>query len=347
MIRDETRRAARVSTAAVVAIALLTALAMTFMMPGEAHALKATGGAKMYRIQLEEKSVDTFLWSSGSEEHYESKIYAEGVSRSFDITGDGKPDVVKVTVEDESSPVSDYRVTVYVNNQRALKIPKDGATVLDAWSWGYEENISCDKGKENFPCYIVKLKNGKLFFSMQNNLYVYKGGKLKNVVNYKQMLGGGERYGDMKTGYVEKISGNNIYVRAEMNSLSLFFMQVQFKCAYKKGTFKPVSTTGELWVRMLRKNGSTPFVKAPTLKTRKAVTVYKNAKCTSKKFTVKKGKKIKLTKVYIKGTAMSVKVKSGGKTGWIKMAKTGKSKDLNNGWPPFKNLPYIFYNWPS
>ncbi|MEE0706914.1 MAG: hypothetical protein UCH28_11110 [Adlercreutzia sp.] len=215
----------------------------------------------------------------------------------YDATGDRKADTVKVATSYDNYDFGN-KITVYLNGKRAFS----KSTIFY-----YVE------------AQLIQLKNGKcfiyLFAPIDNGdaevcaLYQVKNGKLKRVINFNKGLG--SKIGYHVGGQVKKVSGNSMTVSFTSMSYMTGFISANYTYKYKSGTLKKTSTTGKL---------SVGFTPKSTYKTKKAITAYKNTKCTSKKFTIKKGAKVKFLKTYVKGNTVRFQVKSGGKTGWIKVA---------------------------
>lgn len=215
----------------------------------------------------------------------------------YDATGDRKADTVKVSTSYQDGYIGN-KITVYLNGKKAF--------VKSTWFYSVKAQL-------------IQLKNGKCFMylyaPMDNGdaevcaLYQIKNGKLKRVINFNKGLG--SKIGNHVGGEVKKVSGNSMTVSFTAMSYMASSISADYTYKYKSGTLKKTSSTGKLTVGFKGNN---------TYKTKKAITAYKNTKCTSKKFTIKKDAKVKFLKTYVKGNTVRFQVKSGGKTGWIKVA---------------------------
>lgn len=261
--------------------AAVFAMAVAMAVPAQAHALtspKVSNGAHVYTLQ------------------------ANTTYTSYDATGDGKPDTVRVATSTDQYNTGD-RITVYINNKK----------VFSKKTWFYYADIQ-----------LIQLKNKKCFLylhaPMDNDdaevcgVYQMKKGKLKQVINCNKAFG--TKIGYHTGGMVAKVSGNAIWMDMRDMSYMAGSIEATWKYAYKGGTLKRTSKTAKL---------SVPLAKHNTAKTKKSMTAYKNTACKAKKFTIKKGQKVKFLKVYVKGNTVRFQVKAGGKTGWIKVADNGHS----------------------
>ena len=216
----------------------------------------------------------------------------------YDATGDRKADTVKVATSYQDGYIGN-KITVYLNGKKAF--------AKSTWFYSVKAQL-------------IQLKNGKCFMylyaPMDNGdaevcaLYQVKNGKLKRVINFNKGLG--SKIGSHVGGEVKKVSGNSMTVSFRAMSYMAGSISADYTYKYKSGTLKKTSKTGKLHV------GTTSHKN--TYKSKKVITAYKNTKCTSKKFTIKKGAKVKFLKTYVKDNTVRFQVKSGGKTGWIKVA---------------------------
>lgn len=307
------------------ALALMMTLAATFAMPGEAHALKAAGGAKVFTLKMQ--NVDRV----GPDEYNDTKVTARAEYKDYDLTGDGKRDVLKVVANgseytyEDSGEVEPYfdSVAFYVNGKKALVLK-------------YNED---DSDATKFKFQIVQLKNKKQFLLIDGSaLYRYKSGKMCEALSAFAALNASKgKYCWSQGVAVKSVKGNTVTATMSAATYSLGVIRGDFKYTYKNGSFKRTTNSAPIRIYMATR-GSAKDKKQPTVKATKRMAAYKNANCKSKKFTIKKGQKVKFLKMYGKGSVFSVQVKSGGKTGWIKMATKWNSPLLNKTAPPFENL---------
>lgn len=280
---------------AVCAAALLMAVA-----PGVAHAApKVSGGAQVHTLS-------------------ENVTYTQ-----YDITGDKKPDKIKVKATYDGYGYGS-RIVVYVNGKKAFS--------KSTYFYGVVAQL-------------ITLKNGKPFLFLEawsdnddadvRGLFKCSKGKLKQVVDCNN--GFGKKIGTHRGGEIKAVTGNKIVVSHRIMSYMAGNISGDFTYKHTKGALKKTSSTGKLSVGNRKSN---------TYKALKSMKAYKSTSCKSAKFTIKKGQKVKFLKVYVKGNTVRFQVKAGGKTGWIKVADRYESPLMycrQESWgatyrPPFKGL---------
>lgn len=250
--------------------------------------------------------------TKGAEIHTlkENQTYTE-----YDITGDGQPDRIMIesyyNYDGQSS-----RFYVNIN---------DTYWTFNTFHYGIITRL-------------VKLANGTPYLYLcawADNadaevcgLYQNKGNRLQRVVDCNK--GFGTKIGYHPGGDIAKVSGNSITFTFRQMSYYAGQISADFTYKYKNGSLRKTSNTGKLEVgRKKAKN---------TYKALKTIKVYKNTKCKSVKFTVKKGQKVKFLKAYVKGNTVRFQVRAGGKTGWAKVPTSGSSSLMYEGNPPFKGV---------
>lgn len=233
----------------------------------------------------------------------------------YDITGDGRPDSIMV------ESYYDY----YGQSSRFYVNINDSYWAFDTYHYGVTARL-------------VKLANGTPYLFLRAwadnddaevcGLYQNKGNRLKRVVDCNK--GFGTKIGFHPGGDIKKVSGNSITFSFTQMAYYTGRTYADFTYKYKNGTLKKTSNVGKLQVG---------FKKAKnTYKALKKIKVYKNTKCKSVKFTIKKGQKVKFLKAYVKGNTVRFQVRAGGKTGWVKLPTSGNSSLMYQGMPPFKGL---------
>lgn len=232
-----------------------------------------------------------------------NKVYT-----TYDVTGDRKNDIVRIKTENDLYGIN--KVSMLINN-KTFVISKDVCLYINAK--------------------IYTLKNGKpfiyLFLEYDNEtgpvcgIFQYKSGKLKQVVNCLEFFGKSGQYGYDVSGAVERVKGNKITIKFGIMSYTLGYSKYLCEFVYKSGTLKRVSSQVSI----------TPPI--GTLTTQKNIKVY--MKPTGKKaaYTLKAGKRVKVTGVYVKSGKFSIRINdvSTRKTGWIKCLK----KHPSDGKPLF------------
>lgn len=271
-------------------LALTAAVAATALMPSKAHAATASGGAKMYTLKV-------------------NKLYT-----SYDITGDKRPDRIKVVTLKQQEGV-------YIG----LKVVINGKTA-------YTNKKATASGKPTVK--LIRLRNGKPFLYLSafeynpgtdlSAVFSYRSGKLKAVIDSKKALG--TKFGwDGTYGTIKKVSGNTITMNYSTSTYMFGAIDATYKYTYKSGTLKTAST-----------GTFKPSENRKSYKALMDIPVYKNTACKAKKFTISTGDSVKFTNIYVKGNTVRVKVKVGAKTGWIKCATSPTSSLLHR---------YIDPNW--
>lgn len=241
----------------------------------------------------------------------EVTIEANKTYTSYDVTGDRKKDTVRIKAENGLYGISKVSLAI---NGKTYVITRE--TCL------------------NINAKIYTLKNGKpfiyLFLEYDNDtgpvcgIFQYKSGKLKQVVNCLEFFGKKGKYGYDVSGSVEQVNGNKITVDFWIMSYTLGYTKYSCQFVYKNGTLR----------RINNQVSATPSV--GTLSMQKNVKVY--MKPTGKKaaYTLKEGKRVKVTGAYVKSGKFSIRIKdlSKKKTVWIKCLKEFPS----DGKPLFKEV---------
>lgn len=277
-----------------------------------AYALKASGGAKAYKLQPYTP--------------YEK----------YDITGDGIPD--KIMVEpwlerndwyepdewyDEDDYYEERGVEVTVNDRVVWRKQSISTNPFD-----WDIRLVTLKNKKTFLCFATQGLDG--YVADVNAVLAWKSGKLKSVLNCNSICSGKYLYGSYPEARLTKVSGNTLTFKYGLKNMMTGYTTFDASYKYKSGKF--VRTSNYVKPKIGGKYGKTRTAL-------KKLTVYKSASCKGKKFTIYKGQKVKLQKMYIKGSKMALQVKVGKRTGWVKCAASRNSKLLvGPGEPPFKGL---------
>lgn len=293
---ETTRRRRALPILAAMALAAAVAAGLVLALPGHAHAApKVTGGAKVQTLAT-------------------NATYTQ-----YDITGDKKPDAIKIQATYEG--YAGKRIAVYINGKRAFS---------KKMYFNYVE------------AQLITLKNGKPFLyisapgenddALVRGIFKYSKGTLKQVVDGNR--GFGKKIGYHPGSDIKAVSGNKIVVSHRIMSYMAGSISSDFTYKYQNGTLKKTSATGKLRVGTRKSNTYTAL---------KSMTAYKSATGKTSKFTIKKGQKVKFLKVHVKGNTVRFQVKAGGKTGWIKVAAGSDSSLMyrnSQGFtqPPFRGL---------
>lgn len=217
----------------------------------------------------------------------------ELVYRQYDITGDQKPDVIVVDY---------YRgiVSVMINDKTyyTFKMGESGEVISKIYTL-----------KNGTP--ILYLYSPDInYYGTVCGLFQFKSGKLVQVADLENLLKKGyESYGE-----VLKVKGNTITAQVFIMSYTLGVSYYEFDYVYKNGTLKPKSTIGRV-SKIFSQGGE---VKKLTVN--RKINVYSSAKATKKVFTLKKGNKVVVDKIYHGAYGEWIRIKFKGKTGWMKCA---------------------------
>lgn len=268
-----------------------------------AYALKVSGGAKVHNL----RSCGTY---------------------NYDITGDGIPDTIETDydVDWDAGAVTGIRVTI--NGKQA-------------WYKSIEPSLLDNFAYDDWTIQLITLANKKPLLFVKTYVFgvtpeictilTYQKGRLKSILKPDAICSSRYLYGSTDVS-VCKVSGNTItfdyWLKVMMTGCTTF------NASYKYKAGKLVRTSSYVKPRIGGKYGKSRTAL-------KNLSAYKNASCKSKKFIIKKGQKVKLLKMYVKGSKMALQVKVGKKTGWVKCAASMQSKLLvGQGEPPFKGLEW-------
>lgn len=278
-----------------IATAAVLAIIAAMGLPAQAHAdtPKASKGAQAHTLQL-------------------NTTY-----HKYDITGDGKPDTIRVSGHYSNGPYDYQGLYVDVNGERVFSSSTE--------YYGADIQLINLKNKKAFLYMYAWIDNGDSYVC---GVYQLKKGKLKQVINCNKVFtkkAWGGKYGSHTGGTVVKVSGNAMWLDMSLMSYMAGHIDVTLEYKYKKGTLKQTSKVGKL---------SVPAAKNNRAKALKKMTAYTSTTGKTKKFTIKKGQTVKFLRAYVKNNKVLFQVKAGGKTGWIKAVKQGRHCDG----PPFEGL---------
>lgn len=287
----------------VLAALLAASCALIALEAQPAYALKASGGAKAYKLQ----PYTTYT--------------------KFDITGDKIPDKIEVGSwwewDEWYEEYNELGIEITVNDQVVLR-----KNVISTNPYDWDIRLITLKNKKTMLYVATHGLDG--YAADVNTVLAWKSGKLKPVLNVNAICSGKYLYGSYPSARLTKVSGNTLTfdyaLKAMMTGCTVF--DASYK--YKSGKF--VRTSSYVKPKIGGKYGKSRAAL-------KNLTVYKSVSCKSKKLTIKKGQKVKLLKMYVKGSKMALQVKVGSRTGWVKCAASMNSKLLvAPGEPPFKGL---------
>lgn len=287
-----------------VAVLLAATCAAIALTPSPALAAKASNGATVEKLKCYE------------------------VCDRYDITGDGELDTLQVIPDEEYDYYTDETlISVLVNDE----------CVWSKWAMAsHDDDEFCPLDIE-----VVQLKSGQVLLCIANYSFSecyadvnvvlqYRGNSMQSLLNCRKMFPRKYTYDHDCQSQFSKVSGDTLTFYCPEKILMTGWTEFNVSYKYKSG--KLVRTSN-----FVKPKIGGRYAKArPALK---SMTVYKNWKCKSKKFTIKKGQKVKITKMYVKDTRIALQVKVGKRTGWIKCADSRKSKLLAGPYqPPFKGL---------
>ena len=287
----------------VLAALLAASCALIALEAQPAYALKASGGAKAYKLQ----PYTTYT--------------------KFDITGDKVPDKIEVGSwwewDEWYEEYNELGIEITVNDRVVLR---KNAISTNPYDW--DIRLITLKNKKTMLYVATHGLDG--YAADVNAVLAWKSGKLRSVLNVNAICSGKYLYGSYPEARLSKVSGNTLTFKYGLKAMMTGYTTFDASYKYKSGKF--VRTSSYVKPKIGGKYGKSRAAL-------KNLTVYKNASCKSKKFAIKKGQKVKLLKMYVKGSKMALQVKVGSRPGWVKCATSMNSKLLvAPGEPPFKGL---------
>ena len=215
-------------------------------------------------------------------------------SNKYDITNDGKADVIKINTKLDEYGYYIEKYVIYVNGKKAYT-GKGGGLLLEA------SHVYVDK-KESYLNIYASSENDCCDFSI---LLKYTGGKLKKVNSFE--------FGSHNT-RVSKINKKKMVITSTYQPTATGYIDYEIKFEKRAGKWKQSSKTYEVvggWFCDSKERYTT----------KKAIKLYKASTCTGASFKVKKGKKVQLLKVKPYedewGTCLRGQFKYGKKKGWM------------------------------
>lgn len=229
------------------------------------------------------------------------------IYKNFDITGDRKADKILIKILGNDSDAG-TGIEISVNGRVKYRFDRE-----------YFYSVSAR---------IYTLKNGKPFLYLYCEgdngdgpciLLQYKSGKFKKVIDFQNMFSG---YGYHSSGRVISISGNKINAEFSLMSYTLGSSYYTYTYKYKNGTLKRSGDIGNV------ENMYTMSGVAKIMTAGKELKAYTSVKGKKKAFTVKKGGKVTVNKIYQGKYGVWIGVKYKGKNGYIKCVKKYSSPPL-------------------
>lgn len=201
--------------------------------------------------------------------------------------------------------------------QEKVRITFDGSAVKVLVN-GSVKYTNKSGGPDFAQALLITLKNGRtlLYYSRDGYDYkydqvlCYKSGKMKSLLDSEKLFP--KSYAYLPAFGIEKVSGNSLFVQVRNVSYSTGWTTATFKYTYKNGALKRATSSAAITSLGARTGKNATFKAARSMK------AYTSAKCTKAKFTIKKGQKVEIKKIYFNSKMVGYQVKTGNKTGWIK-----------------------------
>lgn len=239
--------------------------------------------------------------ATGKTTLFTSKSWANGSRAAtitkYDVTNDGKKDVVSVRLGGDSYSDCFEGLSIYVNGKR----------LYYKNYYGYFCKVQ-----------LLTLKNKKKFiyveYTSDNDdgayaILQYKSGKFKTIIN--QNLSKGIRHAWI---HGVKVSGNSVKVTYGNSPYATGYIKCTYTFKYKKGTLKRTNSTSKS-VTYFKNGKKTKSYVTTACK----VKTYKSTSTKSKKTYLKKGTKVKITAIKVSKKVMWFKLKTkSGKCYWLK-----------------------------
>ena len=229
------------------------------------------------------------------------KLKAEKTYKSYDVTGNGKKDTIKITQ-------SGYNGDMY----KSFKISINGKK---AYSYTEREY----PGFYEVEAKLITLSNNKKFLFVNSYswdgdsticaIFKYKSGKLKKVVDFVKYY---QKYGYHGGADVTGVAGNSIKVKFWTVNYSIGLSDYQMTFRYKGGTLKQDKTKAKLI------NGWRDGNKTKRFTINKSIKAYTSPTSGTTAFKLKYGDVITIDQVRVTSSKMMFRVKCGSRTGWIR-----------------------------
>ena len=258
--------------------------------------------------------VTTQAYTKAGNNVYEMNTRSDGAFQkdtltSIDITGNGKKDKIETetTRAEIELKVNGKIVGMYLTGKTNIQVIK-----LSKKS--FFEITTYEKGNK-INCGLYEMKKNKL-----TRVLDYK--KLANLKQYvkNNFITSNGCWGGFQA---MKASGNTIYLRGwfgtkNLGQVNAFYMPLSY--SGKKFALKSTAATADAGYIPPSKNES--FTRSFTAAQK--IQTYKAAGSSRKAFAIKKNARFSVKKLAIVKKNIYVQVKSGSKTGWIKLNTSGK-----------------------
>ena len=233
---------------------------------------------------------------------------------NYDVTGDGVSDTVEFKKLNYNQNIDAYDgFKVVINNKTALH-------VKDVYFYDLE-TVFVQTKEHGYFLISVCHDNG----DGPRKIYEYVDGKLKERVDFADTAGKAYYH---YSAMVSSVKSNSFKVNLVGQTEMLAYTKMSFN--FKVGQTGKLSLANKT-VKVSYSNGrmnSEKSYKSKYLVAKKNIQVYRSATGTKKAFSIKKGTKLKITKVSVKGkTPRYYCITKSGKKGWVK-SKIELFKDL-------------------
>jgi len=222
---------------------------------------------------------------------------------NYDITGDGQADTIKFSIPNKKEGEAiDNTFEIYVNGSKMISRKEFSAYAFTTTVIPYGTQT-----------YLFTKVYGLLDGDKDCFISTWKNGKLEVVVDLFEDLSGVGYYIDAE---VQSVYKGNISIRynAQNDAIGYFDAYREYKVANQ--TLTPVSYKTDIYPSNLRLSETKSYVSSDFV-AKKNIKVYKDTTKKTVSFTLKKGKKIAVSKAYIKNGTVLFYGKSGSKKGWF------------------------------
>ena len=237
-------------------------------------------------------------------------------NKAYDVTGDGVKDTVRIKKINHNG--SYYcALDVVINGDVALNV----------------ESVEYDRVE---PVFIQTKEHGYLLISTYHwndyltlsKVYEYVDGKLKERMDLDNVAGK-MFYTYSPTVYAVKDASIQFRIAGQSDMLAKTSTVFEYKVG-KTGILSFDTTESSVWYSNVRRNMNTDKIyRSKYLVAAKKLQAYRSSTGTKKAFTIRKGTKLKISKVYVYGkTPRYYCVTSSGKKGWL-VSKQNVFKDLS------------------
>lgn len=275
--------------------------AQSNLIAGSATSKPTVSTASAANVRGKANSVTVFRYGLVNLERY---YVAARSSSKYDVTGDAKPDTLKISVSPRGSTGLFSSLTVSVNGSSAFK--------MNAPAGGF------DQATAN----VITLRNGKPFLfvstyavdgTARQMLLSYRSGKFSKVVGNDLLLREGT-----SNAYISSIRpvANRIVVQFEFTSTVTGFTRTSFTYAWKSSSGLKRTSNQSSALRF-----ATTSDGEYTKQARKAAVYFEafsNTALTKKIASAKKGSLVRPLGVCLSGKILLYKMQVGKKIGWVK-----------------------------